>query len=337
MSNFIMMCGLAGSGKSTFAKHLLEENPKSVIVSSDSIREELYGSESEQGNPTDVFNEMRVRTLKLLKEGHDVIYDATNINRKRRKGFLKQLPRDIHKVIIYIATPYKNVLSNNNSRERVVPQDVIHNMYKNLHVPIKSEGWDEIILYPHDSITDLPDQVKMSIRGGVLCKDYKNHDDIFLPLSSFFNQFSDILNLSQDSSFHSFSVSRHTFYVYKYIFKNQADVFPEISGEDMELLIWVGLLHDLGKRFCKSFVNRKGEETRYANFIGHENVSAQLAVEVLSELGFTQEFILRATTLIQFHMYLLNESNNREKLIGYVGQKNYEYLQFIRDADNSAH
>ena len=39
----MLLVGLRGSGKSTIAQKLAEENPNTVIVSSDAIREELTG------------------------------------------------------------------------------------------------------------------------------------------------------------------------------------------------------------------------------------------------------------------------------------------------------
>lgn len=42
-----IMCGLSGSGKSTIAAQIANENPNTIIVSSDAIREELTGNENE--------------------------------------------------------------------------------------------------------------------------------------------------------------------------------------------------------------------------------------------------------------------------------------------------
>ena len=46
-----ILIGIPGSGKSTYAKEEHESNSNSVYLSSDKIREELYGNESVQGNP----------------------------------------------------------------------------------------------------------------------------------------------------------------------------------------------------------------------------------------------------------------------------------------------
>ena len=38
-----VMCGLSGSGKSTIAKQIANDNPDTVIISIDMIREQLTG------------------------------------------------------------------------------------------------------------------------------------------------------------------------------------------------------------------------------------------------------------------------------------------------------
>ena len=55
MNRFVMLVGPAGSGKSTVAKEMLSKD-NFVIVSSDSVREELFGDESIQGDPSHIFN-----------------------------------------------------------------------------------------------------------------------------------------------------------------------------------------------------------------------------------------------------------------------------------------
>lgn len=38
-----VMCGLSGSGKSTIAKQIVNDNPDTVVISTDMIREQLTG------------------------------------------------------------------------------------------------------------------------------------------------------------------------------------------------------------------------------------------------------------------------------------------------------
>lgn len=330
---FLMLIGIAGSGKSTVAEELAEGRDDIVYLSSDLLRIELLGDVNDQSEQANIFQVMEGRTREALKDGKHVIYDATNVSRKKRRGLLQQLPKDVEKVACYVATEYETIVEQNNNRERVVPQHVIDRMYKTMQIPIYSEGWDKIVFFHHDNVTNnqLPQQFTDAIRAGVL---YNREGYAIMPfLAEYFKEFFGVYDLAQDSKYHSFSVSRHIYYVYKHILNN----YEATDRTDMEVMLWTALLHDVGKAFCKSFVNRKGEETRYANFIGHEYVGSQMAVTFLHKMNFDDEFIHKVATLIQFHMYLLDEKANRDRLKGYVGEEMFKKLEFLRDADTLAH
>ncbi len=82
---FYMMVGLPGSGKSFFAEYVYN----AIVHSSDAIRAELLGDEGDQSQQNMVFTTLHERVLRDLADGKDVVYDATNINYKRRINFLK--------------------------------------------------------------------------------------------------------------------------------------------------------------------------------------------------------------------------------------------------------
>lgn len=327
-----MLVGIAGSGKSTVAQDLINGRDNIIYLSSDDIRIEIGGDVNRQDINTQVFATMKNRTIEALLEGKDVIYDATNISSKKRKGFLQQLPKklDIQKIAFYLATPYEETLIRNENRDRKVPVDVIERMYKNMQIPIKSEGWDSIIYEYTDEIieTDLPKQFTDAIRAGVLLG--REGYDLMNFMATYFEAFFKIHDLPQDSKWHNLSVSRHIYYVYKHVLDNY-------EGEDKEMMLWTALLHDIGKAFCKTFISRKGEEMRYAQFIGHEYVGSQIAVNFLKQMNFEDSFIQDVATLIQFHMYLLDDNANREKLKQRVGQDFYDKLEILREADTLSH
>lgn len=148
MTTFYMLCGLPGSGKSYYAREKAQSND--VIVSSDSIREELYGDASIQENPALIFSTMFQRTRAALWMGRNVFYDATNINSKRRINLLKQLKKDcpgVHYICVIIATPIDVCHERNGERERVVPFHVIDRMLRQFEMPYEGEGWDEILIH----------------------------------------------------------------------------------------------------------------------------------------------------------------------------------------------
>lgn len=321
MSTFFMAVGLPGSGKSTVLQRYKNEN--TVYLSSDDLREELLGNVNEQSKNVDVFEEMTKRAKEALSQGKDVLYDATNINRKRRMHTINNDIKADKKVAIYVFSSYEECLLRNGKRDRVVPEEVIAKMYKNLHVPTIGEGFDEVVFEnTSDKETFVFSQMNALSDGG--------HDDIFVDLKTIFPVFKYIYNLPQDSSYHSFSVSRHTYHVHDYVRKNY-------NGERLQEMLLAALFHDVGKAFCKSFKNYKGEEARFANFIGHENCSAQLVVSELSRLGYDEDKIKYIADLVQFHMMPMDASEKtKKKLSGLLTEEQLQDLYFLHEADLQA-
>ena len=100
------LVGLPASGKSTWAKNMVDND--TILLSSDNLREELYGDINNQEHNGELFQEINKRVKNLLKQGKDVIYDATNISSKRRISFLKELKKiDCYKQCIYFNTNFE--------------------------------------------------------------------------------------------------------------------------------------------------------------------------------------------------------------------------------------
>lgn len=147
-----MMVGLPGSGKSTYAKEL-SNDLDAITCSSDIIRKELCGDINSQDKNEEVFKLLHNRIKENLKDGKSVIYDATNINSKRRRTFLFELKNiSCYKKCVIMATPFNECCNRNDSRDRNVPYDVIKRMYMNWNTPYWFEGWDDIsIKFKDDS------------------------------------------------------------------------------------------------------------------------------------------------------------------------------------------
>ena len=62
-----VMCGLSGSGKSTIAKQIANDNPDTVIISIDMIREQLTGEIGDQSQNDEVFELFHTRIRKRLE------------------------------------------------------------------------------------------------------------------------------------------------------------------------------------------------------------------------------------------------------------------------------
>lgn len=139
MSKIILLCGISGSGKSSFASTTVQHNPERyVIVQRDKLRELCYGyteeNVSEYYSRND-FNYLENQITSIqdrlitiwLKKGKDVIVDNTNLKLKYHKDFEKfSVPVEI----VYFDVLLKEALTRNMSRKRKVSEDVIIKQYE---------------------------------------------------------------------------------------------------------------------------------------------------------------------------------------------------------------
>lgn len=323
MAKVHMMIGIPGSGKTTKAKEIAEKE-KAIWISSDEIRKELFGDESDQKNHPKVFLEVEKRMLKALELGKDVIYDATNLSRKRRMHILTTTLREYDVVGQVLLTPIDVCMVRDENRGRLVGERKIKKMYKNFQFPFRWEGFREMQYYSQS------ETLKCQKEELELLMSPKNYEDFYQKLFLLSDEFRKVWEMPQDSTYHSFSVSRHIFHVYLNTLKNY-------DGEKKLSMMYAALFHDLGKGTCKSFVNHKGEISRYANFLGHENVSSIIAYHYLTNLKYEKEFILEVVELISLHMLPKRTSEKKlEQIIGWIGKSRYEDLMKFNDYDNAA-
>ena len=181
-----ILCGLPGSGKSTLAEHLHNETG-AVIISSDSLREKLYGDENDQTGGYKIFQLMKSNAEMILEDGRSVIIDATNIRPKYRKTFLDISIPSKEKIRV-VAYAFKNNPETAKLRDgermasggRFVPFSVIDSMSKNYTYPTKEEGFDEV--YDADQYLEASNTMNvlfsaMGIGGGIQTKSVVFIDD----------------------------------------------------------------------------------------------------------------------------------------------------------------
>ena len=141
----IVLKGLPASGKSTYRDNLLDLNPTFQCVCPDLIRKELYGNESVQGDGKKVFDIAFHDMREFGCIGANVIFDATNLNRERRKKLVKTMRPYFDILIIKeFTTPFNLCVARNEKRERQVPLAVMQRMSLQDECVISGEGWDYI-------------------------------------------------------------------------------------------------------------------------------------------------------------------------------------------------
>lgn len=143
-NTLIVLAGISGSGKSTFAK-TLTENSDFGYVCPDLIRKELYGSESIQGNGNEVFKCAFEDLSYFGANGFDCVFDATNTTKKARKKVIEEGRKHFDFILCYYFTPdlIKSQKQNLN-RQRQVPFEIIYKQYKKWETPTIDEGFDYV-------------------------------------------------------------------------------------------------------------------------------------------------------------------------------------------------
>lgn len=146
LPELFMTIGPPGCGKTTSAQAL-----GIPVFSSDAIREELGLDPTKKEDNNKVFNELHKRIIETIKSGQSAVYDATNMSRKKRMSFLKQLNGiPVKKVAVVFSTPIDICVKRDSQRERTVGKDVIHRMICSFNAPWVYEGWDSIVCVPND-------------------------------------------------------------------------------------------------------------------------------------------------------------------------------------------
>lgn len=306
---FVMMCGLPASGKSYYAKKLSTEI-NAVICSSDELREKMFGDINNQTDNHKLFNELHKIIKNYLRNGRNVIYDACNVNSKRRRSFIQELKNiDCVKECIIMATPYNQCLENNSNRDRTVPEDVIKRMYKQWETPYFYENFDRInVQYYEGSL---------------------NHYSPYPPSWAL-----DYIDYNQDNPHHKLTLGQHCMKAMYWFYNSKWFTHPLIGT-----IMNATAIHDCGKPFCKTFKNGKGEITDVAHYYGHEHVGAYDSLFFKYVAGINA---LDVSALICCHMkpYAWERDNNeklRDKYLKLWGSDFYQCVMILHEADKAAH
>lgn len=294
----VMMVGLVGSGKTTYAKKLAEEMTATVF-SSDELREEMFGDVDNQENNQKLFQELHKRIKECLKSGNNAIYDATNISSKRRRGFLNELKNiDCCKKCVIMATPYKQCLENNRHRDRVVPEWVIERMYRKWQTPHWFEGFD-----------------------GVSIK-YWDNAHFVLPF-----EIADLLiYFDQQNPHHSLTLGEHLHKTHELCKSSNFNVLSAC------------LMHDCGKPFTQTFKSYTGKLSSTAHYYSHEHVSAYESLFVLPQGVNPIQISALVTWHMQPYFWERdNNEKLRNKYKKIWREEFYNNVMALHEADKAAH
>lgn len=149
MASLVLMMGVPGSGKTTYAKKFIGEND--IYVSRDEIRFSLVTEDEPYFSKEDEVLKTFISKVDegIVKAKRYVVADATHLNAGSRAKLLKNLhnkPDNVY--VLYVAVPLEVALERNAQRSgrALVPETSIRNMFQSLSLPKKEEGIDVVLL-----------------------------------------------------------------------------------------------------------------------------------------------------------------------------------------------
>lgn len=291
MSKFMMLVGVSGCGKSTVAKSLLKEG--AIILSSDTIREELWGDAADQQNKGAVFQERTKRAVQALKSGLDVIYDATNLNAKRRTSFLSYLNRNVRNLETechLVVTEPQRCLDNQFLRERQVPESDVREQLYNFQMPTMSEGWTNPIQVHNPFYREgLLDEMEKAMVG-----------------------------VSQKGPWHQETLDAHNILVTEHA--KRMGYSP--------VVVEMARYHDIGKPFART-IGYNGN----THFFGHASAGAYAYLSAVAPTGPLSYDTWYRAMLIAHHMDFIRKEVNLDVLQQKTGPALYQDLRQLYHAD----
>lgn len=211
-----VMVGLSGSGKSSVAKEIAENKPNTIIVSSDSIREELTSDYGNQENNEEVFKVFNKRIREALENNINVIADATNITMKSRRVIIENVKGiECRKIAYLIPKPFDQCKIDNLNRQHPVPGKVLDEQIRKFQIPFYEEGWD--LIKRHWFVGEN----ELAIAS------------IYLKMENF----------DQKNPHHTMSLLDHSDNAYKLFANKEYPMSFQLGA----------LLHDVGKPYCQTF------------------------------------------------------------------------------------
>lgn len=147
MNKLILMCGVAGSGKTVYSKDYIKLFPHIIRLSTDECRAIAGVNEGDQTVSYKVFESLYLITEHLLHQGETILIDATNYNKKNRKRFLdiaKTNNVEIEAIVVNNHLTFSKLMERNNKRDRKVPTEVLDKQFNGFEEPTTEEGFNLI-------------------------------------------------------------------------------------------------------------------------------------------------------------------------------------------------
>lgn len=157
----VILCGISGAGKTdAFLKRHFSDFKDFVYLSTDDVRAVIGKDRTDQTVNGKTFENIKWNIEYFLRQGKDVVVDATNPTPSDRKNLLKaatraeergslfsdRLSSKIERIAYVKFVPLQVALTRNANRSRIVPEDIIRRQAAKFSIPTITEGFDTIVV-----------------------------------------------------------------------------------------------------------------------------------------------------------------------------------------------
>ena len=322
------LVGIPGSGKSHLAQEIKcncessDLNRETIIVSSDTIREEYNLNSKNQKDNSKTFEIYYNIIKQSLKEGKNVICDALNINIKDRQYLFNAVKNIDCKKQCYIkikSIPQCVIEDSYRSKSKSVGVSVIQSQTRKFQIPFYNEGWDDIVLsYRKDDVEPV----------------LNNRFDDNGYTNTYFKQ---MLDTEQNNPHHNETIGNHSLTTLKLWNNSYSDKY----NIDYDIAV---KYHDVGKLFTQTT-----DENDISHFYNHEEFGTYLMLENIN--FFTQlikqnhpiltqkeveNIFLKQLFLVNYHMMPFaweKQPKRYDKDLKIFGKDNIELLKDFNECD----
>ena len=144
MSNFYLVCGISGGGKTVLTHRIARKNKGLIMLDTDKYYELINGDECIHENTFDVWITIFNDLHKYEIDNQDVVFTTNALTVAQRKQFIEWFPTFTHH-ILWVTAPKEKCIEGNKSRRRHMPEEILEKDWHLMEFPnAHEEGWETI-------------------------------------------------------------------------------------------------------------------------------------------------------------------------------------------------
>ena len=134
MSNFYLVCGISGGGKTVLSQGILKKNPSLKFYDVDEYYKKINGDECMHKNTFDVWHKLfeDLRQSELNRD--DILLTTNALTVAQRNQFIEWFPNFNHH-LLWVTAPLEKCLEGNKSRKRHVPEGKLLQGWHDMEFP----------------------------------------------------------------------------------------------------------------------------------------------------------------------------------------------------------